>query len=842
MILRARTLTFLLLIGCLIVFVPPPLIAQEAQGQAEEAEDEEDSLLISVEVEAAQLRAQQGRSEYSAEFIESMPTGQGDLADLLRMNSAVEFSRDSDLSAGAATLRPAEISIHGQLYYQNLFLIDGADTTSDIDPAADGDVFSIPSLVLPVGGSSPQGYYLDVELLDKVEVYDSNIPVEYGGFTGGVVSAEVKSFQGENTFSWHFGMQRDEWEEFHITEDDITANDKFNAVYTPDYEKTNYGFTLQRGLRNNLGLTLGLTRRQSRFAQEYEDDADILHMIEYEDNIDNVMGRLDTKFGSTDAGLAFRYTVRTHDGVTSTTYTGAFEKDHQGFGFTIDLERPVPTGTLDLDVSFDRVSDSLDSDASFFTYNEYLEGSGESRYEGAFGDVEQQQTRVSLKPKWSLSPLSLVGGEHTITLGGEYRNTRQYYERPEDVTFERYDCIRDMGREGCQDVDGSGGSSAGDQFLGGRFFFYSGEVNLNYDEASIYAEDRIDLGGWQLNLGLRGDWGSFLDNFDVSPRVSLAWSPYEDGRGELTAGASRYYGRSFFRYQLNDAIYGWRENYLNLTRIRGRPTEEVPCSDPDFVNCTHLLFDNRSGASDLDTPYSDEISLGWRQRIGPFEGKLQLLTRESRDGVSRKRDEDGLYYYDNDGRSSTRSATLDLTNRTALELGPTETRFTMGLGYRDTESNVYDDDSYDETLETDLIYYKGELISPEKLPAWDYNVPLSIRLHSVTEVPVVGLTWSNFFRFRRGGTIARDSGENYDDPTTGIRYDIYEDFEFKRLFTVDSRIQWSRLLTSGSEVYVRFEIHNLFDKVADTQTARLSTRRRYTQGRRFWIEMGMRFF
>jgi len=836
--------------ACLLLAVGP-LPAQENEGGgAEEPDEDSDVAVVPIEVEAPELRVQQGRSEYNAEFIESMPTGQGDLADLLRMNPAVDFSRDADLSAGSGTLRPAEISIHGQLHYQNLFLIDGADTTSDLNPAPESkqfgtnDLFSVPSLVRPMRGSSSQGYYLDVDLLDKVEVYDSNIPVEYGGFTGGVVSAQIKSYQGDDTFSWHIGMQRDEWERFHIDEDDITSNDRFNAVYTPDYQKTNFGISLQQGLGNNLGLTLGLTRRQSRFGQEYEvSRTDIVRMVEYEDHIDNLMGRLSTRLGNTDAGLSFRYTNRTHDGVTSTTYTGAFEKEHQGYGFTVDLGRPFGGGLLDLKLSFDRVSDSLDSDASFYTSHQYREGSGEPQYEGAFGDVEQRQTRISLKPKWSFDPLNFAGREHTITVGGEYRNTNSFYERPEDVAFNNFRCVRWIRGMGCRDQDGDGVSSEGDEYLFLRRINYAGKVNLTYNELSVYAEDRIDLGDWQLNLGVRGDWGSFLENFDVSPRVSLAWSPFEDGSGELTAGASRYYGRSFFRYQLNDAIYSWQEIWTYLRTFSGRSGQEAPCSDPDFMQCTHRTFDNRSGAADLETPYSDEISLGWRQRIGPFEGKLQLLTRESRKGVSRRREDDGLYYYNNEGRSSTQSATLELTNFTPLVLGPTETRFTMGLGWRDSESNVFDTDSYDDALDTDLIYYRGALISPEELPAWDYNVPLGFRLNSVTRIPRWGLSWSNFYILRRGGTVARDSREDYEDPSTGSRYDIYEDHEFGGLFTVNSRIQWSRLLTDGSEVYARFEIHNLLDRVVNMDTRRGGAdTRRNSQGRRFWMELGMRYF
>ena len=137
------------------------------------------------------------------------------------------------------------------------------------------------------------------------------------------------------------------------------------------------------------------------------------------------------------------------------------------------------------------------------------------------------------------------------------------------------------------------------------------------------------------------------------------------------------------------------------------------------------------------------------------------------------------------------------------------------------------------------------MIPPEELPAWDYNIPLSVRLNSVTAIPGWGLTWSNFYIIRRGGTVAVDFGEDYESPDTGVRYDIYEDHEFGSLFTINSRIQWSRLLTDGSEIYARFEIHNLLDRVTDTQTRPFAIRRMSrlnTQGRRFWLEVGMRYF
>ena len=816
------------------------LMGLAIQAQEQESEDPtEQEITVPVYVGAEEPDTEPGKNTYSEEVIQAMPNGPGHLSDLLRINPAVDFSRDSGLSAGTATLRPAEISIHGQTFYQNLFSIDGADTNNDLNPAAAMDLWSTPSLIAPIGGSSPQGYYVDVELLEAVEVLDSNISAEYGGFTGGVVDAKLKSYAGENSVSVRYSVQKDEWEEFHITEDDISSADKWRGVYTPDYEKASYKINATRSLTDDIGMTLGLSHRHSDFAQEYEDDADVLRHIRYNDEINSVMSRITAPVAGFDAGLSVRYTNRKHDGLTSTTYTGSFVKEHKGLGWTANGTRDMERGQLELSLSFDRLEDTLDSDSSFFVYHEYLENSGESRFSGAFGDTNQSQTRLSFKPKFTFDAREGEGATHQLTVGGEIRSTSSFYERPEDIIYEQYYCVRDMGREGCVDQDGDGASSAGDEFLNRRFFYYAGKVDLDYSEIAAYIEDDIEGEKWDFTLGLRGDRNSYLGNFNLAPRLRAAREFGMDGQRELHFGLNRYYGRSFMRYELNDEIYGWRESYLNLTRPRGRAGEEVPCSVPDWENCTHLTYDDRTGASDLETPYSDEWMLGLSQPLGFTAMKLQLVGREGRKGVSRSRDEDGRYFYTNEGRSSTHSVTARFAEPEPHELGNALIRFDFSASYRDSTRNYQDDAGYDETIEVDLIYYKGQLITAEDLPAWDYNIPIALRGNASVELPGIGLTWMNFLNYKRGGTIARDSRENFMDPATGVEYDIYEDFEFDDLVTLDWKIDLTRPITDSTELFVRFQVHNVLDKVADT--SRFDTRRRFTQGRRFWLEVGANF-
>lgn len=823
--------------------------AVQAQDQNDDDEstsnEDDDAIVLPITVQTTIVDEPPGKEVYTEDDIRNAPVGHRDLADLLRLNPAVDFSRESNLSAGSASVRPAEVSIHGQPYYQNLFLIDGADTSNDLNPGSrghgiGGDLFATPSLVAPIGGSSPQGYYIDTSLLKLVEVYDSNISAEFGGFTGGVVSVELKEPTDEPSAKLFYGLQRDAWEEYHLTLDDVSVADQYRGVYTPDYKKQDFGISVSRKLTENLGIVVGYTKKSSEFLQQYEDDTDTIVPTYYEDAIENLVGGVFTQLGESPFNVLFRYSNRSHDGLTSTTYTGKFVKDHEGQGFTLHLLPARFQDRLDLKLSFDRLSDILDSETDYFVYHEYLKNSGMSRYEGSFGDTNQRQARISFKPTLTLNERKIGSNTHRISVGGEIRRTLSYYERPNTITYEQYYCVRDNGSMGCRDQDGDGRSSAGDEYLNRRFFYHAGKVELDYREIAAFVEDTIDMGAFDLRLGLRGDWSSFLKNFDISPRSVLVWEVPNVEGGVMTVGLNRYYGRKFLRYEVNDAIYGWRESYLNLTRPRGRAGEEIPCSISVFVNCTHLFYDNRTGAADLKTPYSDEISIGWEKPILGWNTKTTLVQRASRDGVTRDREDDGLYYYRNHGKSNTRSIGVALVQESPLRLAISETRFFVRLSYRNSENNRQSDDAYDESIDTELIYYKGKLIDVSELPAWDYNIPFEVGAHAVTTIQKWNIEIMNFLNVKRGGTVARDSREDYTDSNTGLEHDIYVDRDFDDLITVDTRVEWNPLIRNDNiEPYFVLKIHNLFNEVVDLGL--FDTRRRFTSGRKFWIEVGVEF-
>lgn len=135
-----------------------------------------------------------GNTHYTSESIERLPTGNGNISDLLRTNPAVRMDSTQSTSLNQGDIRPEKISIHGASPYQNAYLIDGISATNNLNPANESDASSATN----ISGMS-QGYYLDVSLLDNVTLYDSFVPVEFGRFNGGVIDAKIKRFNADDS-------------------------------------------------------------------------------------------------------------------------------------------------------------------------------------------------------------------------------------------------------------------------------------------------------------------------------------------------------------------------------------------------------------------------------------------------------------------------------------------------------------------------------------------------------------------------------------------------------------------------------------------------------------------
>ncbi|MCW8356714.1 hypothetical protein N5P32_12745 [Marinomonas pontica] len=401
-----------------------------------------------------------------------------------------------------------------------------------------------------------------------------------------------------------------------------------------------------------------------------------------------------------------------------------------------------------------------------------------------------------------------------VLLWGDLTHTNAFYSVDGDIIGNTYRCKVNYT---CSSYD--------EEVLSAKLVIAANKLEKNYESYGVYFQDVITKGNVETTLGVRVDQETLLNNVNVAPRANVEWNVFGDQSTRLIGGASRYYGRSFLKYEINQTLASWRTNTTYNYTTDGSVKKITTQTDKSLSDY------------DLDTPYSDELMLAWAQRMGPVDAMLKLVNRESRDAVHKAKDEDGLYYYNNEGRSSTNSVSLSFDQRTPFTLLGTDTRLSFAVGWQESKSNSQSDAAYDEVLDEDPVFYKGKVIDISELPSWDYNIPFTVKLSSNTVIPAWHLHWSNFVNVKSGGTVAQDSKVN--DPDNGL--DIYEDKDFDDLVTVDSQIQWRPPIFSSSEGYLQVKVTNLFDDVVSTTTSSISSTQSYTSGRKISMEVGMRF-
>jgi hypothetical protein len=181
--------------------------------------------------------------------------------------------------------------------------------------------------------------------------------------------------------------------------------------------------------------------------------------------------------------------------------------------------------------------------------------------------------------------------------------------------------------------------------------------------------------------------------------------------------------------------------------------------------------------------------------------------------------------------------TLAFETRNPFEIAATNTYGKVSISYQESERNTISDVSYEETISSDEIYYKGSVIYESQLPSFDFNIPVSIRFSTRTEIPDWHLIVANSINVQSGGKVAQDTGENYTNATG--TYDIYDDLKFDQLITLDTSIEWKPELFAEVEGYIKLSVNNVFDDYIDKSTN--SSSYSYTLGRSGSLEVGMRF-
>lgn len=599
----------------------------------------------------------------TSEEISQKNTGDGNITDLMKTNPAVQFANNDSNSMNQGEIKPSRISIHGSSSYQNAYRLDGVSFNNDFDPADSGLGETATRL-----SSSDQGIYIDSRLIDSMTVYDNNIPVEFGGFTGGTVEVNSRRWQGENSAHAYYRLTRSGWNNlFHDSSQgiDTTKNDTANpARFQNRYDKNDFGGWFELGVSENSGLVFSASRRSSTIpmtvtgGEAFVLENNQVEPIFSDSGKKNQRRTSDNYFlkysldlsDKSSLDLSANYASYDSRLFSSSVSNSGYDSTHDGLGFTAVFKHQLDLGQFEITANTQDLKDNRSNDQKYSLTVRAIEFDEDWNYlgmternSGGLGDLESKQKSHGLKTVMRFNSLEdSLGITHQPTLGAEINYTKGTYVRDHD--YLRYTYSGNLIKD---DYNGS---------LTNINRFKKGSYSADYTNYAIFLDDNIQYGNLTLRPGIRLDRDDFVNRTNIAPRLSGNYDVFGNGKTQIIAGANRYYGRSMLTYALYGAQNGGMQN----------------CNGSEWDPCSLILENNNwdnqkdyEGIDSLKTPYNDELTLALQQEIMSTTWRLQYVHREGYDEVrtrtkydTRDADKRSIRMYDNGGRSSHDTVTV----------------------------------------------------------------------------------------------------------------------------------------------------------------------------------------
>lgn len=820
---------------------------EAAQSDAKSEDNGGDTIMV----RSTPTSQSMGTQIINAEQIARYPTRNGTVSELLRHNPNVSFANDTDSSNNPGEIAPERVSFHGEKFYNNNFMIDGLSNNSTINPGNNnGSLTSSPDgyspTDLPSGGV--QTFWVNSQLIDRLEVFDSNISAKYGDFTGGVVDARLKDpslDRSSGRVSWR--TSRDSWTRYHIDE---TKREDFDKAETfsnqPKFTKNVYSINVNQPLSDSAGIIFAYNQEKSVIPtyhptmQRWDDQERIaetylLKGTWYADNGDILR-------------LTGMYAPHESTYYKKDIKDGGFTNNGGGYRANIEWEHYAPWGKVTSLVGYqyeqNKIEQEADSYQTWYRYNRSRNfesqaitwGSGiagansQTSNIGGYGTFGTDKTTTTLKQDYELTPFAALGVAHQVDFGWQT-----------DLYQARYRRFGESSRgSGVATIDTSVVCQAGDpycidgeQYFKGRILYPARSVEGNYTNYAVYLQDSMNFKRLELTPGVRLQYDDYLKNLTAAPRFAASLDVFGDKSTRLFGGANRYYGQNILAYKLRSGISA------NITQTR------TNASSP-WVGDTTKYSSYDYDISNLKTPYSDELSLGLSQRVLDTVWTAKWVNRRGRDQFGRDsytNETTGRKYYimSNSGKTDGDTWTLSAQPISPYRFSMADITWELGATYRQNKSSSQS--TYD-TSDTDdnMVIFNGKLMERGEMDALDFNSPWRGFVNVNTFFPAINLNWSQNLTYTAGYTGYSISTENCPDYGSACgsyegNASLYTKTKYKNAFTYDWRFVWSQPTFQDQSVELSLDVLNVLDNVvAATQTTGSSSSVvTYKTGRQFWF-------
>ncbi|MEE4451434.1 TonB-dependent receptor [Novosphingobium resinovorum] len=779
-----------------------------------------------------------GESTIGEADIQARSAGSGDANQLLKILPTVQFSNDEGLATreDIMDLRPADISISGGRYYDNLVTLDGIDVNSRMDTTQ-----SVTENVYELMSASPQSIWVDTNLIGEITVRDSNVSAEYGRFTGGVLDVKTRAPKRAWGLTSSVSYSSDALTHYRISDKSRAALADEDMPEKPAFEKWRYGVTVDVPVSSDVGLLIAYNRSRANVTYQRSEAYDNAKFGQTSKS-DNLLAKFDADLAD-DLKLTGQFAYSPY----SSEYTddGAVEN-------TITSKGGGVTGKLEL-------AHSGESDwtvTGTFAHSDTGREAASTRYRvpswtttgsictstnctiGGYGDLDQTQDTYGLSGKWSRDV-----GPGTLAAGIDYQHIDAMRRRPEDNWFYNTSTSQSLASTiVCADGD-SLTCVTGDYALTAAQLYAAYTARVHLDSVASWAEYAVKFGRFSIRAGLRYDYESFLGNHTFAPRFSATYDlPWNDW--SVSLGANRYYGRSMLSYALREQ---YPDNYTYKRTATASGGSNVYSDDDWYMSATS--HSTSYSGSNLKTPYSDELSAAVSGRILGGALRVKGIYREGSNEFTMSSGEKLTTTLDNGNTSTYTNYVMTNDGYSKYKGGSIEWTRTFGkhsvalnANYSKTESTNWDYfDNIDDITEGTMVALGDQVLSYAAVEQMNQRAsmasPLIINASWTGRWLDDRLTTNVNLRYRNGYKRIEDT----DTSTTidGTTYDLYDYVVYPKSIDVNLNARFEVIRSALGGLTLEARVANLLDRIPSPNST--ATSQPYQYGRSIWFGMTYRY-
>ena len=693
-----------------------------------------------------------GRYHLSRDFIQRAPKTTGDINELVALMPGVQLSEQANAIEELSEIRAKELSISGGQPWQTGFLLNGVSYNSRLDPASySGSLSSINDVQ-----GSPQSFTLNSQLVESIDVYDSNIPVEYAEFSGGVVDVKSRSAFEQSKLSLSYRTSRSDWGSYHI----LSGNNEDSGLQSVDeppvFQKDSYGLLGSHQFNRHHALQFNINYLQSKVSEVSL--SQLVTTSRESTNLQLGYNQRDLWLDAIDVSLT--WAPYQNNNLLPNVYGSRFVVDGGGMNASVRTEQQLASGIWRSKLGYNRSDNSRTGADHYYVWllakgrewgqldpSNTVNSNTLVSKQGGYGDLDKVQQNLSMEQSLQLDPLQLGSYQHQLKLGLQlhqeqqnrqrlqnsyyYNSPRQYSSQQNQLDCNGYqsDCLElsfyrplsaleeELGRPlDLSRLDDlllySNNIQTTPQFFESRIVYPRELIDEQMLKTGVYLNDSVDWQNLELQLGLRLDYDDFFRNTDLSPRLSGGYRLGGDANSMLTFGINRYYDAGLLIYKIREAQQPY---YVEYRPVRQGILQGWLRSSADS--------DIRYRYQDVKTPYDDEATLGLKQHwdsIGTFSIKAVWRWKKDQLGSAGDpvRGEDGYLYKQQANNGSGYSRRLSLSwNQT---VGRHSVWANTSFSETYSSSNAYDE-AIEITPADELVFLGNQIVTMDSLTRLNTN-------------------------------------------------------------------------------------------------------------------------